>query len=144
MIQKTFVAEEGKDKKKARLSWYHPDDTVSTCPTLHQHQHVLLSVRVLCLVTADVLYPVHSCGIPVLSDVLSVLLEDEVFVCPALTMPDVHADGAKGLVQRGSAEGPGLLQAFQHLSTLAPHVPSIPTCDLYMKILRAQLLPHAA
>ena len=30
VIQSTFVAEEGKDKKKARLSWYHPDDTVST------------------------------------------------------------------------------------------------------------------
>ncbi len=33
MIQKTFVAEEGKDKKKARLSWYHPDDTVSPFPS---------------------------------------------------------------------------------------------------------------
>lgn len=30
-MQKTFVAEEGKDRKKARLSWYHPDDTVSCC-----------------------------------------------------------------------------------------------------------------
>ncbi len=29
MIQNTFVAKEGKDKQKARLSWYHPDDTVS-------------------------------------------------------------------------------------------------------------------
>ena len=45
VIQNTFVAEEGKDKKKARLSWYHPDDTVSACPQpmLRQHQHVLLT-----------------------------------------------------------------------------------------------------
>ena len=31
VIQNTFVAKEGKDRKKARLSWYHPDDTVSCC-----------------------------------------------------------------------------------------------------------------
>ena len=29
VIQNTFVADEGKGRKKARLSWYHPDDTVS-------------------------------------------------------------------------------------------------------------------
>lgn len=27
-FQSTFVAEEPKERKKARLSWYHPDDTV--------------------------------------------------------------------------------------------------------------------
>lgn len=31
MIQNTFVAAGGKERKKARLSWYHPDDTVSPC-----------------------------------------------------------------------------------------------------------------
>lgn len=28
VIQRTFVAEDGKDRRKARLSWYHPDDTM--------------------------------------------------------------------------------------------------------------------
>ncbi|KAK9817942.1 hypothetical protein WJX72_004602 [[Myrmecia] bisecta] len=27
-VQNTLIAEEGKDRKKARLSWYHPDDTM--------------------------------------------------------------------------------------------------------------------
>ena len=27
-FQSTFIAEEPKNRKKARLSWYHPDDTV--------------------------------------------------------------------------------------------------------------------
>ena len=29
-FQETFIAKNGKDRPKARLSWYHPDDTV-TC-----------------------------------------------------------------------------------------------------------------
>ena len=28
-FQETFIAKSGKDRPKARLSWYHPDDTVS-------------------------------------------------------------------------------------------------------------------
>ena len=28
-FQETFIAKNGKDRPKARLSWYHPDDTVS-------------------------------------------------------------------------------------------------------------------
>ena len=30
VVQKTLVAEDGKARKPARLSWYHPDDTVSS------------------------------------------------------------------------------------------------------------------
>ena len=34
-FKSTFVAEDPKNRKKARLSWYHPDDTVcSTTPDL--------------------------------------------------------------------------------------------------------------
>lgn len=29
-VQKTLVAEDSKKRQKARLSWYHPDDTVSS------------------------------------------------------------------------------------------------------------------
>ena len=29
-MQATFVMDEAKPRKKARLSWYHPDDTVRT------------------------------------------------------------------------------------------------------------------
>jgi hypothetical protein len=29
LLKSTFVAEDPKVRKKARLSWYHPDDTVS-------------------------------------------------------------------------------------------------------------------
>lgn len=43
VIQNTFVADEGKGRKKARLSWYHPDDTVSACPPLMLHQHQLMT-----------------------------------------------------------------------------------------------------
>ena len=36
-FQETFIAKNGKDRPKARLSWYHPDDTVSAaCRYLKQ------------------------------------------------------------------------------------------------------------
>ena len=41
-FKSTFIADDPKSRKKARLSWYHPDDTVcplpyhSSCEYIHQ------------------------------------------------------------------------------------------------------------
>ena len=121
MIQTTFVAEEGKEKKKARLSWYHPDDTVSTRTTA--------GGAPISAAAADagrdhalncVLPPFLSClcnsviGCCHVSDLYTAGSHPRLMLVAA-----VYADGAKGLVQRGPAEGSGLLQAFQHLSKSA-------------------------
>ena len=123
VIQNTFVAGEGKERKKARLSWYHPDDTVSTPPQpMLPAPAADVSGRKVSLLDGcwcSLVFglrcatSVMRCGAPSVSRSPT--------PSPGLiSSPDAYADGAKRLVQRGPAQGPGLLQALQqHLNTIA-------------------------
>ena len=54
-MQATFVVDESKPRKKARLSWYHPDDTVRRCFVIVTPYRVVrksVRVRLSCWVEA--------------------------------------------------------------------------------------------
>ena len=115
MIQRTFVAEDGKDRRKARLSWYHPDDTVSYSQGLPAAQISAEYIMWLASYFEFALLLVWlNCGgnLKIARYLPLQCADSELCLC---------ADGAKGLVQRWPPEGSGLLQALQHLSTSIYH-----------------------
>lgn len=49
-VQKTLVADDNKTRPKARLSWYHPDDTVRTLVAHHSSEPAVpYKLRVCCM-----------------------------------------------------------------------------------------------
>ncbi len=62
-FQSTFIAEEPKNRKKARLSWYHPDDTVRPELMAGVGRHPGPSLTQTCFVTESIFHTVseHHC-----------------------------------------------------------------------------------
>jgi hypothetical protein len=103
-MRSTFVVDK-KDQKRARLSWYHPDDTVSAAP--------------------DSRAPWHACIL---------LLLGQPPGCADWLCLTCVADGPTGVVEDGPAGGPEVLQAvFGRGMRLGSRItPSVACTWMYM------------